>query len=188
MKEADTYPGERNAVAMLDFVNERANIKPRRSLSKATSSNIRDARVADVTMLELTESAFDATVSDPRRDVLVNFCVPWSDRCIAYAEEYMRIARAFEEDGDVLIVTVNVEKVRIGAALAAAARSACCRVPQTGPLPSAPARRSRSWRNAWGSPRTPRYGSSRAVVRGRTPLLSHSRGRGCRCVRRERQG
>ena len=118
LREATTYAGERNAVAMMDFINARAGIVPPRSVARvAGSGGSRLENWASMTggdgrmpVRTLRASSFDSTVSSAHHDVLVAFCVPWSERCDDYAGEYARVALAFEEDAEVVVAVVDLER------------------------------------------------------------------------------
>lgn len=97
--EAIDYKDERNADAMIKFVNEKAgtNVK-----AKVPVSNVK----------VLTPSNFDEVVKNSGKVVFVKFYAPWCGHCKHLAPTYKSLGDVFQEETGVIIAELDADAHR----------------------------------------------------------------------------
>jgi protein disulfide-isomerase-like protein len=92
--EGEAYSGGRTAKDIATFINGKAG----------TNIRIKEAPTA-VTVL--TDSTFDAVVSNPTKHVLVEFYAPWCGHCKKLAPDYEKLAKIFHSEPDIIIANLD---------------------------------------------------------------------------------
>jgi protein disulfide-isomerase A6 len=92
--EVQNYDGERTADAIINYIKDNANARPKR-ISSA--------------VVELTARNFNDIVKDPTKHVLVEFYAPWCGHCKRLAPDYEKVGNAFRNEPDVIIAKIDAD-------------------------------------------------------------------------------
>jgi len=98
--EGEDYKGGRTAADLIAFVNEKAGTKVK-------------AKVEPTAVVKLDDpAAFEKTVVQSDKHVMVEFYAPWCGHCKSLAPVYEEVARSFVGENKVVIASVNAEAAR----------------------------------------------------------------------------
>jgi protein disulfide-isomerase-like protein len=92
--EAQNYDGERTADAIINYIKENSNARPKRSSSA---------------VVDLSSRNFNDIVKDPSKNVLVEFYAPWCGHCKKLIPDYEKVANAFRNERDVVIAKIDAD-------------------------------------------------------------------------------
>lgn len=93
------YNGGRDAASFVSFLNEK------------TGAGLFIPKEASFTTV-LDSSNFESVALDENKDVLVEFYAPWCGHCKSLAPVYEKVARAFENEKNVVVAKVDADEAK----------------------------------------------------------------------------
>jgi len=93
----EDYNGGRSIEDITTFIENKAGVKSKAPKKPASA------------VIILTPSNFDEIVNDATKDVLVEFYAPWCGHCKKLAPDYEIIAKAYENEPDVVIANIDAD-------------------------------------------------------------------------------